>query len=229
MWRMLTAENKILKYVQILAARKNQEDWEILAFAEKQADWEILAFAKNQADWEILAFAKNQADWEILAFAEKQADWEILVFAKNQADDRIFSGIEIPAPGEKHEFEEKPASEEKPAGLEKQEACLLFRLGGICSSWLLPGLADDSDVSFSLSYGEKSEDLQFADCSPKKFADLWLQFNKKKFADLKFLDSHIFKIKVKFKTALNGILYSRAWGKLFMKKPEIENLIALSL
>jgi hypothetical protein len=35
--------------------------------------------------------------------------------------------------------------------------------------------------------------LQFADCSPKKFADLRLQFNKKKFEDLKFLDSHILK------------------------------------
>jgi hypothetical protein len=33
--------------------------------------------------------------------------------------------------------------------------------------------------------------LQFADCSTKKFADLRLQFNKKKFAELKFLDSHI--------------------------------------
>jgi hypothetical protein len=80
-----------------------------------------------------------------------------------------------------------------------------------------------------MSYGEKSEDLQFADCSPKKFVDLRLQFNKKKFADLKFLDSHIFKFKFKFKTALNGRLSSRAWGKLFMKKPEIENLMALSL
>jgi len=74
MWRILNAENKILKYVQILAARKNQADWEIPAFTENQADWEILALAKNQADWEILAFAKNQADWEILAFTENQAD-----------------------------------------------------------------------------------------------------------------------------------------------------------
>ncbi len=123
MWRILTAENKILKYLQILAARK------------------------------------NQADWEILAFADKQADWKIFAFAKNQADDRIFVGIEIPAPGEKPAFEEKPASEEKPAGLEKQAACLLFRLGRISSCWFLPGLADDSYVSFSLSYGEKSKDL----------------------------------------------------------------------
>ncbi len=120
-----------------------------------------------------------------LLLAKNQADWEILAFAKNQADNRIFAGVEIPAPGEKPVFEEKPASEEKPAGLEKQAACLLFRLGGISSCWLLPGLADVSDVSFSLPYGKKSEDLQFADCSPKKFADLRLQFNKKKFADLK--------------------------------------------
>jgi hypothetical protein len=61
MWRILNAENKILRYVQILAARKNQADWEIPAFVKNQADWEILAFAKNQADWEILAFAENQA------------------------------------------------------------------------------------------------------------------------------------------------------------------------
>jgi len=39
MWRILTAEKKILKYLQILAARKNQADWEILGFADKQADW----------------------------------------------------------------------------------------------------------------------------------------------------------------------------------------------
>ncbi len=74
MWRILNAENIILKYIQILAARKNQEDWEIPAFTENQADWEILAFAKNQAEWKILAFAKNQADWEILAVTENQAD-----------------------------------------------------------------------------------------------------------------------------------------------------------
>ena len=125
MWRILNAENKILKYVQILAARKNQ------------ADWEIPAFTKNQVDWEILAFAEKQADWEILGFAEKQADWEILAFAEKQADDRILAGVEIPVPGK------KPVSEEKLAGLKKQAACLLFRRGGISSCWLLPGLADE--------------------------------------------------------------------------------------
>ncbi len=52
---------------------------------------------------------------------------EILAFTENQADDRILAGVEIPAPGK------KPAFEEKPAGLEKQAACLLFRLGGISS------------------------------------------------------------------------------------------------
>ncbi len=130
-------KNKILKYVKILAARKNQAVWEIPAFTENQADWEILAFAKNQADWEILAFAKKQAGWEILAFAKKQADWEILALAKKQADDRILAGVEIPTPGE------KPASEGKPVELEQQAACLLFRLGGISSCWLLPGLADE--------------------------------------------------------------------------------------
>ncbi len=118
-------KSKILKYVQILVASKNQADWEIPAFTKNKADWEILAFAENQADWEILAFAKNQADWEILAFAE------------NQADDKILAAVEIPAPGEKPTFVEKLAE------LEKQAACLLFRLGGISSCWLLPGLADE--------------------------------------------------------------------------------------
>ncbi len=32
---------------------------------------------------------------------------------------------------------------EKPAETEKQAACLLFRLGGISSCWLLSGLADE--------------------------------------------------------------------------------------
>ncbi len=96
-----------------------------------------LLFTKNQADWEILAFAEKQADWEILAFAEKQADWEILAFAEKQADYRILAGVEITAPGE------KPAFVEKLAELEKQAARILFRLGGISSCWLLPGMADE--------------------------------------------------------------------------------------
>jgi hypothetical protein len=49
------------------------------------------------------------------------------VFAENQADDRILAGVEIPAPGEKLAFVEKLAE------LEKQAACLLFRLCGISS------------------------------------------------------------------------------------------------
>ncbi len=96
-----------------------------------------LLLLKNQAGWEIPAFAKNQTDWEILAFTKNQADWEILAFAKNQADWEILAGVEIPAYGE------KPAFEEKQAELEKQTACLLFRLGGISSCWLLPVLADE--------------------------------------------------------------------------------------
>jgi hypothetical protein len=55
------------------------------------------------------------------------------VFTENQADDRILAGVEIPAPGKKLAFEEKPESKEKLAGLEKQAACLLFRLGRISS------------------------------------------------------------------------------------------------
>ncbi len=46
---------------------------------------------------------------------------------KKKVDDRILAGVEIPSPGN------KPAFEEKPAGLEKQAARLLFRLGGISS------------------------------------------------------------------------------------------------
>ncbi len=91
----------------------------------------------NQADWEIFAFAENQADWEILAVRENQADWEILAPRENQADNRILAGVEIPASGE------KPVFVEKLAELEKQAACLLFRLGGISNCWLLPGLADE--------------------------------------------------------------------------------------
>ncbi len=41
-------------------------------------------------------------------------------------DDRILAGVEIPVPGKKSAYEEKPASEEKPAGLEKQAAQLLL-------------------------------------------------------------------------------------------------------
>ncbi len=78
-------KNKILNYVQILAA------------------------SKNQSDWEIPAFTKNQADWEILAFTENQMDWEILAFAENEANDRILAGVEIPAPGEKPAFVENLA------------------------------------------------------------------------------------------------------------------------
>ncbi len=111
-WRILNKECRKIKY------------WKYV---------QILAARENQADW---VFAENQADWEILAFAENQADWEILAFAENQADDRILAGVEIPAPVEKPTFVENLAK------LEKQVACLLFRLSGISNCWLLPGLAD---------------------------------------------------------------------------------------
>ncbi len=107
------AENiSIQKYVQMPAASKNQADGKILAAAENQADGKIPAANKNQADCEIFAARENHADCKILAARE------------NQADDRILAGVEIPAPGE------KPAFTEKLAELEKQSACLLFRLGG---------------------------------------------------------------------------------------------------
>ncbi len=44
---------------------------------------------------------------------------------ENQADGKILAGVEISAPGE------IPTAMEKPAELEKQAACLLFRLSGI--------------------------------------------------------------------------------------------------
>ncbi len=124
-------KNEILKNVQILAARENQADWEILAGGENQADWEILAGRENQADREILAGRENPADWEILAGRENQADWEILAGRENQADGKVLASVEISAPS-------KILAE-----LEMQAARLLFRLGGISSCWLLPGLADE--------------------------------------------------------------------------------------
>jgi hypothetical protein len=60
-----------------------------------------------------MADLKILADDEIPGATEKQADGKILV------------GVEISAPGE------IPAAMEKPVELEKQAACLLFRLGGI--------------------------------------------------------------------------------------------------
>jgi hypothetical protein len=120
-----------LKNVQILAAKENQADWKILAARENQAYWEILAAAENQADWEIFAGRENQADWEILAGRENQADGKILAGGENQADGKILAGVEISAPSETL------------VELEMQAARLLFRIGGISSCWLLPGLADE--------------------------------------------------------------------------------------
>ncbi len=89
------------KYVQMIVASKNQADDKILAANEKQADGKILAASENQADGKILAASENQADGKILAASE------------------------ISVPGG------IPAFIEKLAELEKQAACLLFRLGGI--------------------------------------------------------------------------------------------------
>ncbi len=83
-----------------------------------------------------LAASKSQADFKILAASENQADCKILAASENQADGKILAGVEIPAPGE------LPALIEKLAELEKQAACILFRLGGISNCWLLPGAAD---------------------------------------------------------------------------------------
>jgi hypothetical protein len=69
---------KYWKYVQILAASKNQADCKILAGREKQAEGKILAGAENQADSKILAAAESQADGKILAGVEISASSEIL-------------------------------------------------------------------------------------------------------------------------------------------------------
>jgi hypothetical protein len=61
----------------------------------------------------------------MLAASENQADCEILAANESQADCKILAGVEISAPGE------IPVFTEKLAELEKQAACLLFRLGGI--------------------------------------------------------------------------------------------------
>jgi hypothetical protein len=53
------------------------------------------------------------------------ADEEALAAGEKQVDGKILAGVEISAPGE------IPAAMEMLAELEKQEACLLFRLGGI--------------------------------------------------------------------------------------------------
>jgi hypothetical protein len=58
---------KYWKYVQILAASKNQADCKILACREKQADGKILAGAENQADGKILAGVEISSSNEILA------------------------------------------------------------------------------------------------------------------------------------------------------------------
>ncbi len=87
MWRLLNAENQVLKYVQIFAARKNQ------------ADWEILAFAKNQADlWNPCVCRKSGGFVKSLRLQKVRRICEILAFTESQADDRILAGVELPAP-----------------------------------------------------------------------------------------------------------------------------------
>jgi hypothetical protein len=119
MWHIINAENKILKYIQILAARKNQADREIPVFTENQADWEILAFAKNQADWEILAFTENQADLrrkKSLHLQKNRRIWEILASTEKQGNDRILAGVGIPASGKKTHVRRKTGGTGKAGG-----------------------------------------------------------------------------------------------------------------
>jgi hypothetical protein len=84
---------------------------------------EKMAAIENVADPKIIADGKIMADPKILA------DDEIPAAREKQADGKILAGVEISAPGE------IPAAMEKPAELEKQAACLLFRLGGISNCY----------------------------------------------------------------------------------------------
>jgi hypothetical protein len=73
----------------------------------------------------MLAASENQADCKILSANENQADCKILEDNENHADGKFLAAVEISTPGE------IPAFTEKLAELEKQAACLLFRIGGI--------------------------------------------------------------------------------------------------
>jgi hypothetical protein len=84
MWRILNAENQILKYTQIFAARKNQAD------------------LRNPCGYE-----------ETGGFIESlrlQKLRRIPASTEKQADDRILAGFEIPVPGKKPAGLEKLAA-----------------------------------------------------------------------------------------------------------------------
>ncbi len=70
----------------------------------------------------MLGASENKADWKILAANENQAVCKILEDNENQADGKFLAAIEISTPGE------IPAFTEKLAELEKQAACLPFRI-----------------------------------------------------------------------------------------------------
>jgi hypothetical protein len=77
---------------------------------------------KNQADLQNPCSYKKLGGFiKSLRIQKNRQIFRILAPTEKQADDRILAGVEIPVPGK------------KPAGLEKQAACLLFRLGGISS------------------------------------------------------------------------------------------------
>ncbi len=90
-----------------------------------------MADIENVADPKIIADGKIMAEMKIIA------DDEIPAAGEKQADGKILAVVEISASGA------IPVAMEKPAELEKQAACLLFRLGGISNCWLLPGPPDE--------------------------------------------------------------------------------------
>jgi hypothetical protein len=107
---------------------ENNQDNSIEKYVQKCSD---KAAIENAADLKIIADGKIMAGPNILA------DGEIPTVREKQADGKILAGVEISASDEIH------AAIEKPAVPEKQATCLLFRLSGISSCVLLPGLADE--------------------------------------------------------------------------------------
>ncbi len=92
-------KNKNWKYVQILAARKNQADWEIPAFALNVSAhltrmWKIIKILAPRNTY------KNTVHTEKMAASENVADSKIIVDGKIMADVEIKADPKILADGE---------------------------------------------------------------------------------------------------------------------------------
>jgi hypothetical protein len=86
---------------------------------------EKMAAIENVVDPKIIADGKIMAEVKIMADPKILANDEIPAAREKRADGKILAGVEISVPGE------IPAAMGKLAELEKEAACLLFRLGGI--------------------------------------------------------------------------------------------------